>query len=183
MSIVREPEPGGAGLVPCHIQVGEEEMAISRDLPGETQSAARHIPRHAMRRTEPSALAKFVRERLAELGMKQSEFCRLTGFDQGLLSKIQNSMITSLSIESALRLSIGLGVSPKKMFQLIDRMDLDEMVMEAYSSEFKNNVRTLPGSVEEIVQLSLRAHNLGRDLGSIIGSLQGLIGKEARSSP
>ncbi|HWX40498.1 MAG TPA: helix-turn-helix transcriptional regulator [Blastocatellia bacterium] len=158
-------------------------MAISRDLPGETQSAARHIPRHAMRRTEPSALAKFVRERLAELGMKQSEFCRLTGFDQGLLSKIQNSMITSLSIESALRLSIGLGVSPKKMFQLIDRMDLDEMVMEAYSSEFKNNVRTLPGSVEEIVQLSLRAHNLGRDLGSIIGSLQGLIGKEARSSP
>ena len=127
MSIVREPEPGGAGLVPCHIQVGEEEMAISRDLPGETQSAARHIPRHAMRRTEPSALAKFVRERLAELGMKQSEFCRLTGFDQGLLSKIQNSMITSLSIESALRLSIGLGVSPKKMFQLIDRMDLDEI--------------------------------------------------------
>lgn len=59
------------------------------------------------RTIEQTQLSIFVRERLAELGMKQSEFCRLTGFDQGLLSKIQSSMITNLSLETALRLAVG----------------------------------------------------------------------------
>jgi transcriptional regulator with XRE-family HTH domain len=61
---------------------------------------------------QQTKLAILVRERLAHLGIKQSEFCRITGFDQGLLSKIQASIITSLSLESVLRLALGLGVRP-----------------------------------------------------------------------
>src|SRR5262249_38818387 len=61
---------------------------------------------------EMTPLAQLVRERLAEMGVRQSEFCRLYRFDQGLLSKIQNSVITNLSLESVLRLSVGLSVPP-----------------------------------------------------------------------
>src|SRR5918999_4054295 len=82
---------------------------------------------------EQTPLAIFVRDRLAELGMKQSEFCRLTGFDQGLLSKIQSSMITNLSLETVLRLAVGLSVPPQKIFMLIGRPDLHALVRRAYS--------------------------------------------------
>lgn len=54
--------------------------------------------RKAKAASEPTPLSLFVRRRLEELEMKQSDFCRLTGFDQGLLSKIQNSVIDRKSV-------------------------------------------------------------------------------------
>ena len=86
-----------------------------------------------MRPVVPTPLALFVRERLSELEISQSDFCRRSMFDQGLLSKIQNSLVTSLSIESVLKLAIGLSVPPQHLFQLIDRMDLHELVMQSYA--------------------------------------------------
>jgi transcriptional regulator with XRE-family HTH domain len=86
-------------------------------------------------RHTPTPLALFVRNRLAELGLKQSEFCKLTGFDQGLMSRIQNSMITNLSLESVLRLALGLSTPPQDIFNLIDRSDLHELVVRSYASE------------------------------------------------
>jgi hypothetical protein len=77
-------------------------------------------------------LAVFVRERLAELEISQSDFCRRSTFDQGLLSKIQNSLVNSLSIEMA----VGLSVPPQQLFLLIDRMDLHDLVMQSYAQEF-----------------------------------------------
>ena len=88
----------------------------------------------------PTPLANFVRERLAELDIKQSDFCRLSMFDQGLLSKIQNSVVTSLSLESVLKLSVGLSVPPKKIFSLLDRMDMHDLVMKSYAGEFSELV-------------------------------------------
>ena len=88
-----------------------------------------------MEQTQPAQqtkLAILVRERLTHLGIKQSEFCRITGFDQGLLSKIQASIITSLSLESVLRLSLGLGVLPTQVFDSINRPDLHELVLKSY---------------------------------------------------
>jgi transcriptional regulator with XRE-family HTH domain len=85
-------------------------------------------------------LAVFVHERLTELGVRQSEFCRLNTFDQGLLSKIQNSIVTSLSLESVLRLAIGLSVSPRQIFNLIERPDLNELVLQAYSLELPEQI-------------------------------------------
>lgn len=88
----------------------------------------------------PTPLATFVRERLSELDIKQSDFCRLSMFDQGLLSKIQNSVVTSLSLESVLKLAVGLSVPPKKIFTLLDRMDMHDLVMKSYAGEFSELV-------------------------------------------
>ena len=87
-------------------------------------------------------LATFVRERLAELEIKQSDFCRLSMFDQGLLSKIQNSVVTSLSLESVLKLAVGLSVPPHHIFSLLDRMDMHDLVMKSYAGEFSELLAT-----------------------------------------
>ena len=111
---------------------------------------------------EPTPLSIFVRERLSELGVSQSEFCRLTGFDQGLLSKVQSSMVTNLTLESALRLSIGLCVSPQKIFELLGRPELHDLVVTAYAVDMADLTKLtdmeLPGSVLEVCQMALRAH-------------------------
>jgi hypothetical protein len=82
----------------------------------------------------------FVRERLGELEIRQSDFCRLSMFDQGLLSKIQNSVVTSLSLESVLKLAVGLSVPPQRIFNLLDRMDMHDLVIKSYASEFSDMV-------------------------------------------
>jgi transcriptional regulator with XRE-family HTH domain len=118
---------------------------------------------------EPTPLAVFVRQRLEELDMKQSDFCRLTGFDQGLLSKIQNSVINSVSLESALRLAIGLSVSPRVILALTDRLDMQDLVMRAYAVDFfpelaDMNGLKIPGPVVEVAQMALYAYTMGRSL-------------------
>ena len=92
------------------------------------------------RNMSPTPLAIFVRERLAELEIRQSDFCRLSMFDQGLLSKIQNSVVTSLSLESVLKLAVGLSVPPQRIFNLLDRMDMHDLVIKSYASEFSEMV-------------------------------------------
>lgn len=124
---------------------------------------------------EQTPLAVFVRDRLAELGMKQSEFCRLTGFDQGLLSKIQSSMITHLSLETALRLAVGLSVPPEEILVLIDRADLHTLITKAYPSAEAHlpvaGDEEIPVPVHEVNRLALRAYGLGRSLAPAIGVL------------
>src|SRR5262245_49711250 len=90
------------------------------------------------RNMSPTPLAIFVRERLAELEIRQSDFCRLSMFDQGLLSKIQNSVVTSLSLESVLKLAVGLSVPPQRIFNLLDRMDMHDLVIKSYAGEFSD---------------------------------------------
>ena len=89
------------------------------------------------RSNEPTPLARFVSDRLAQIEMRQSEFCRVNRFDQGMLSKIQNSVTTNLSLESVLRLSIGLSIPPQKIFGLMGRLDLHQLVIGAYSDTFR----------------------------------------------
>lgn len=88
----------------------------------------------------PTPLALFVNQRLAELQIKQADFCRVNTFDQGLLSKIQNSVVTNLSLESILRLSAGLEVSPKQILMLLGRTDLHELIVRSYAPEFSEIV-------------------------------------------
>ncbi|MFL6277579.1 MAG: helix-turn-helix domain-containing protein [Blastocatellia bacterium] len=125
--------------------------------------------------SDQTPLAAFVQNRLAELGMKQSEFCRLTGFDQGLLSKIQSSMITSLSLETALRLAVGLSVAPDEILVLIDREDLHDLIKRAYPAAASHTPPTagedVPAPVREINLLAMRAYRLGRSLSPAIGVL------------
>jgi transcriptional regulator with XRE-family HTH domain len=137
---------------------------------------------------EQTRLSVFVRERLAELGMKQSTFCRLTGFDQGSLSKILSSMITNLSLETALRLSIGLRVSPERLFNLLDRRDLHELILKSYASHPSGPEigpePDWPDAVLEVSRLALKAHSMGRSLAPALGILYPLatISREQNNS-
>lgn len=128
---------------------------------------------------EPTPLSIFVRRRLAELDLKQSDFCRLTGFDQGMLSKIQNSIISSLSLESTLRLAVGLSVSPRVIFGLTDQMDMQELVMQAYALDFFPELNKLagveiPGPVFELTSMAFCAYSMGRSLASAYAVLSQL---------
>jgi hypothetical protein len=137
--------------------------------------------------TEQTPLAVFVRRRLEELGMKQAQFCRLTGFDQGSLSKILTSMTINLTLESVLRLSIGLCVSPKEILGLVDRMDLHEMVMMAYARELTDingrEEKDWPKPVIEICQLAYKAHNTGYGLEQVIALLCRMLMRPPASAP
>jgi hypothetical protein len=126
-------------------------------------------------------LSIFVRNRLAELGIRQSEFCRLTSFDQGLLSKIHSSMVSSLSLESTLRLALGLSVHPRELLQLMNRIDLHDLVTRSYSAELntsspvEGNGAELPKPVVDICNMAFRAYSMGRDLTPILKALQPMI--------
>jgi len=120
-------------------------------------------------------LSAFVRERLCELGMRQSEFCRKTGFDQGLLSKIQSSLITNLSLESVLRLSVGLSVSPQQILALIGRGDLHKLMRMAYPlmalGQAEMGDGDVPVPVRKISQLAMQVYESGCSLTPVMGFL------------
>lgn len=79
-----------------------------------------------------SALAELVGTHLKAKGMRQVDFCRQTGFDQGLLSKILSSVVQTLNVESALKLAEGLQISPSLIFEVIGKKDVDEMLRRFY---------------------------------------------------
>ena len=164
---------------------GQKDRPVGEgDMSEPTPNNSKHLTTHwgaqmkDSRTIEQTQLSIFVRERLAELGMKQSEFCRLTGFDQGLLSKIQSSMITNLSLETALRLAVGLSVPPQKIFTLIGRTDLHALVKRAYSSmksdPSSTGIDEAAAPVREVNQLAQRVHGLGRSLDPVISVLSHL---------
>jgi hypothetical protein len=154
-----------------------EQRSQLPTLPGSAPGVGGSMRRDA---SEPTPLAAFVRQRLEELEMKQSDFCRLTGFDQGLLSKIQNSVITSLSLESTLRLALGLSVSPRVIFGLTDRLDMQDLVMRAYAIDLFPELAEMhgikiPGSVLEVTRMALCAYSMGRSLAPAYSILNHLI--------
>ena len=84
-------------------------------------------------KTHRSPLAHLVSAHLRARGMRQIDFCRQTGFDQGLLSKILSSVVNTLNVESALRLAEGLGLPPAMVFEVIGKKDVDELLRRFYS--------------------------------------------------
>jgi hypothetical protein len=80
-----------------------------------------------------SPLADLVSDHLRAKGLRQVDFCRQTGFDQGLLSKILSSVVTTLNVESALRLAEGLEVQPSVIFEAIGKKDVDDLLRRFYS--------------------------------------------------
>jgi transcriptional regulator with XRE-family HTH domain len=79
-----------------------------------------------------SALAELVSEYLRTKNMRQVDFCRRTGFDQGLLSKILSSVVTTLNVESALKLADGLGLPPSVVFESIGKKEVDDLLRKFY---------------------------------------------------
>jgi len=80
-----------------------------------------------------SALAELVSEHLRAKGLRQVDFCRQTGFDQGLLSKILSSVVSTLNVETALKLAEGLSLAPSVVLEAIGKREVDEMLRRFYS--------------------------------------------------
>ena len=73
-------------------------------------------------------LADLVSSHLRSRGLRQVDFCRQTGFDQGLLSKILSSVVNTLNVETALKLAEGLNLSPSVVFEAIGKKDVDQLL-------------------------------------------------------
>jgi transcriptional regulator with XRE-family HTH domain len=122
-------------------------------------------------------LARFITDRLRQLGLKQIDFCRQTGFDQGLLSKLQSSVITTVNLESALRLADGLKVPPGDILSLLGKTDAHLLLKKLYG----NNVcaecagETLaPEPVQSITVAAQQAFTMGRDMTPVLVMLRHL---------
>jgi hypothetical protein len=87
------------------------------------------------REIRQSPLANLVSSHLRSNGMRQIDFCRHTGFDQGLLSKILSSVVTTLNIETALKLAEGMNIPPRVIFEAIGKKEVDEMLRRFYSNK------------------------------------------------
>lgn len=81
-----------------------------------------------------SPLAELISSHLRERGMRQIDFCRQTGFDQGLLSKILSSVVNTLNIETALKLAEGLNIPPSVIFEAIGKKEIDNLLRRFYSN-------------------------------------------------
>src|SRR5215469_3639080 len=79
-----------------------------------------------------SPLALLVSAHLRSKNMRQVDFCRQTGFDQGLLSKILSSVVNTLNVETVLKLAEGLNIPPSTVFEVIGKKDVDEMLRRFY---------------------------------------------------
>ncbi len=88
-------------------------------------------PSRLSRRT---ALAELVNTQLQEKGLRQIDFCRQTGFDQGLLSKILSSAVNRLNVETTLKLAEGLDIHPVVIFEAIGKKEVDEMLRRFYAN-------------------------------------------------
>lgn len=84
-----------------------------------------------------SPLAELVSEHLRNNRMRQVDFCRQTGFDQGLLSKILSSVVNTLNVETALKLAEGLGLPPTVVFEAIGKKDVDDLLRKFYRNNDK----------------------------------------------
>jgi len=102
------------------LEVLEARAETMRET-GSSNCDARHSP-----------LADLVSANLRTKGMRQVDFCRQTGFDQGLLSKILSSVVNTLNVETALKLAEGLSLPPVVVFEAIGKKDVDDLLRRFY---------------------------------------------------
>lgn len=122
-------------------------------------------------------LAQLITARLQELGLKQVDFCRQTGFDQGLLSKLQTCVITTINMESALRLADGLQVHPGAILTLLGKGDAHILLKKLYGNDVCAQCageNITPEQVHWITSAATRAFKLGRDVSPVLTLLQQL---------
>src|SRR5215210_7711588 len=122
-------------------------------------------------------LAQFITDRLKELGLKQVDFCRQTGFDQGLLSKLQTSVITHINLESALRLAEGLKVMPGEVLTLLGKTDAHNLLQKLYGNDLCAKCAqeaVTPEPVQWITRAAQQALALGRDVSPVLTLLRHL---------
>jgi transcriptional regulator with XRE-family HTH domain len=122
-------------------------------------------------------LARFITERLRQLGLKQVDFCRQAGFDQGLLSKLQSSVITTVNLESALKLADGLNVPPDEILSLLGKTDAHLLLKKLYGKNVCAQCAgetIAPEPVQSITTAAQQAFTMGRDMTPVLVMLRHL---------
>jgi len=109
---------------------GRDSVAEARGEPGRRQGMAENVSESPGRR---SALAELVSSHLRSNGLRQIDFCRQAGFDQGLLSKILSSVVNTLNVETTIKLAEGMNMPPRVVFEAIGKSDVHEMLVRVYS--------------------------------------------------
>ena len=131
-------------------------------------------------------LARFITDRLKELGLKQVDFCRRTGFDQGLLSKLQSSVIATVNLESALRLADGLKVPPNHILSILGKDDAHRLLKKLYGgsvcAKCAGEMAT-PEPVESITTAAHQAFTMGRDMTPVLVMLRHLSASRRAPTP
>lgn len=69
-------------------------------------------------KSEPTPLSQFITTTLSQLGLRQSEFCRTHQFDQGLLSKLMSGQLQVFTLETAIKLALGLNTTVTNVLTL-----------------------------------------------------------------
>lgn len=82
-----------------------------------------------------SPLAELVHSHLQAKRLRQIDFCRQTGFDQSLLSKILSSVVLTLNVETTLRLAEGLHIAPREIFAAMGKKDVDDLLRRFYAPQ------------------------------------------------
>jgi len=94
----------------------------------------RHADNHNGADGRRSRLADLVGSHLQTNGLRQIDFCRHAGFDQGLLSKILSSVVTTLNVETAIKLAEGMNLPPSIVFEAIGKKEVDDLLRRIYST-------------------------------------------------
>lgn len=129
-------------------------------------------------------LSQLITSRLKELGLKQVDFCRQTGFDQGLLSKLQSGVITTINLESALRLADGLRISPEEILSLLGKQEAHHLLLRLYGNSVCSQCgkeRAEPEPVHSITTAAQQAYTLGRDVSPALMLLRHLSATRRRT--
>jgi len=129
-------------------------------------------------------LGQLITNRLSELGLKQVDFCRRTGFDQGLLSKLQSGVITTINLETALRLADGLKIPPEEILSVLGKTDAHLLLQKLYGNTVCSRCgerESAPEPVTSIMTAAQRAYTLGRDVSPALMLLRHLSATRRRS--
>lgn len=136
--------------------------------------------------TGETALSRFITDRLKQLGLKQVDFCRQTGFDQGLLSKLQSSVITTVNLESALRLADGLKVPPGEILSLLGKTEAHLLLKKLYGNNICSKCAgetIAPEPIQSITTAAQQAFTLGRDMTPVLVMLHHLSATRRNAPP
>ena len=83
--------------------------------------------------------------------MRQIDFCRQVGFDQGLLSKILSSVVCTLNVETALKLADGLNLEPVVIFEAMGKKEVDDLLRRFYTRGGRETVETARGCGNDVM--------------------------------
>ncbi len=90
---------------------------------------------HHQRASKRTPLAELVHAHLQARRLRQIDFCRQTGFDQGLLSKILSSVVSTLNVETTLKLAEGLNIAPVEIFEAMGKKEIDDLLRRLYANK------------------------------------------------